>query len=728
MTQHKDLTGDLPPIINTTSVIGRQSDLDRLRTALADTSQVALVNGLGGIGKSTLAKLYIAENYQHFDHIAWLSFTGKSFEDMVTSSLLAESLGLDRKTIASDKLLPLIFQKLKDLEGNNLLVIDNADHTEEVSKYRNRLPQGLGNWQVLITSRGVIEGFEQIPIDMLSPTDAKTLFLTHCPHAKSETEALEELLNLVGLHTLTIELMAKTLAKSRRLKSVADLLVKIKDKKYEDSALLEEVWVEHKDKWAIGSNEEENRRIKGVYQYLLAVFDIADLDRNKLWILKKIALFSPISINTDALLRWQNLTETRQQEVDDDIDWLVNHGWIEEFKNQGFIKVHPVLKDVIDAVTPLSFNDSLSSLYGIAEKIEIKKSNTMTELISKFKWLGYGETLFKHIEWTQKREKESIIKPYPHQETKLIVLHVFFSRFSRLHQISGNFNNALLYVNRALDITKDISDINKRHHLAGDSYNLTASILIKLGKSREAGDYLLKSVNELSQIENADIEIFTPIFNFAEIYTQRGEYKEAEKILDLALDIHQEGSVDFAKYMLNKAVLYTKTGKIKDALSLARDALHILNKKPDRNDLILAQAKNLTAAIYNANKLFSDAIPLLEEVVNFYTKNYGDTNSMVSSSYTNLANAYDGLDKKEKAIAYYEKSLRIGILHLDKTTVAMATRYGNLGFAYFEVGKLKEGREYLEKSLHIHQKLKNEYLDSHRQIKIIEKKLKISSS
>ena len=63
-------------------IIGREKDLENLRKTLLTNKKTALINGMGGIGKTTLASVYLNEFYNEYDHIAWLTIekhVGRSY-------------------------------------------------------------------------------------------------------------------------------------------------------------------------------------------------------------------------------------------------------------------------------------------------------------------------------------------------------------------------------------------------------------------------------------------------------------------------------------------------------------------------------------------------------------------------------------------------------------------------------------------------------------------------
>ena len=63
-----------PPV----EFIGREAELEELKDLLQGAKPVLLLNGIGGIGKTSLALKYLYSQYDTYAHIAWISVPQRS--------------------------------------------------------------------------------------------------------------------------------------------------------------------------------------------------------------------------------------------------------------------------------------------------------------------------------------------------------------------------------------------------------------------------------------------------------------------------------------------------------------------------------------------------------------------------------------------------------------------------------------------------------------------------
>ncbi|MCB0642980.1 MAG: hypothetical protein KDC44_15130, partial [Phaeodactylibacter sp.] len=163
---HKMTPVDLTPATLTRNpflpevLIGREKDLQQLRKELAGGNNLLLlVNGKGGIGKTSLAAKYYWEYGQEYRHRAWVLK-----EQSIGTALLELALPLGLKfqeTQSTDSRIKQLFTALQALKEPCLLVIDNANDLEDLKTWYNELRR-LQQFHLILTTR--IEKFSKAPL------------------------------------------------------------------------------------------------------------------------------------------------------------------------------------------------------------------------------------------------------------------------------------------------------------------------------------------------------------------------------------------------------------------------------------------------------------------------------------------------------------------------------------------------------------------------------------
>ncbi len=271
----KQIPKHLTPLqkTNPDNIIGRTVDLTNLRQQLQDQHQIVVVNGIGGVGKTTLAEAYIFQYENDYEHIAWITNNADALsDDFVQNASLMRNLGIDAAGIDPKALFTVLCDALRNLSGSpNLLVMDNADASAK--NYLDILPKPP-NWHVLFTSREKIPHVTPIDLSTLKPEEAKALFKKHCTSITDDA-AIDALTKSVEYHTLTIEILAKT-AENRFLS--ADEL---------KNAIEKDIKANIHTKHA-GTNKTER-----VTSYLLSIFNMDDLENPHIWLLQQFACLPP---------------------------------------------------------------------------------------------------------------------------------------------------------------------------------------------------------------------------------------------------------------------------------------------------------------------------------------------------------------------------------------------------------------------------------------------------
>lgn len=199
-------------LANDINFVGRKEELQKVDELLNQNSMLLLLNGIGGIGKSTLASYYLNKHKENFDYYGFVQVN----EDIKLSLASALATSLDLKSEKIDDLFAEIMNRLQNLEGKKLLIIDDVKEMDNQHDEINTL-MTLNNsgFQILFTSREVKENIPQYFLDIMSIEDARELFLKH--HTTDEMEKVDKILAYLDYHTLFIEMTAKTLTQRKEI-------------------------------------------------------------------------------------------------------------------------------------------------------------------------------------------------------------------------------------------------------------------------------------------------------------------------------------------------------------------------------------------------------------------------------------------------------------------------------------------------------------------------------
>lgn len=180
--------------------IGRDNEIRTVRQKLIEKGRI-IIDGAGGIGKSSLALKYTDTYKNDYNTIIYLEYHG-SFDELIENDIQITGLSPD---IPLDEKMDIFRQLCND---RTLVILDNLDNTDYTNLYNDwfSLP-----CHVIATSRSSKIQYSDITFSLSGLENAKELFCHYYIYPCSEREQaiINDLIYIIDSHTMMTELLGK---------------------------------------------------------------------------------------------------------------------------------------------------------------------------------------------------------------------------------------------------------------------------------------------------------------------------------------------------------------------------------------------------------------------------------------------------------------------------------------------------------------------------------------
>jgi tetratricopeptide (TPR) repeat protein len=694
VTIPRHLTNNIPR--NADHVLGREEELEAIATQLANKRATVLVNGIGGIGKTSVAIKYIVQKYDKYAHFAWLTVSGTIEETFINDTVLAASLHLtkDIQDLVTAKNIKgafeLIFKKLNDL-SDTLIVIDNANDLGDLLQHKNLFDNA--HCHIFLTSRTLPQAWQIVKIKPLPNDKAMDVFRQNAPSVApcSQRASLshedifvsdKDLLQLLAhldFHTLLIELVAKS-AEVSKISFVT--LQQIIQKHFIHDPLLSKRKVET---GTHGITVEDNAQRAKVEDYIWLIFqNIADISTQAKEILKTIALLPVATAFDDDFLVIHIQSFGIENNVIETLDNLVELGWLEsdQKENKPAYKIHPLIADVAKKHLELTVDFAEAYIVRVAELISYNPQNPKHNLSEKNKNRPLAERL-------------SVLFFDENTEGMSELLNSLLSISWQL----GFYQKAAEYGERALKIAEIIFE--KNHEIVTIRQSNLANVYGDLGKYDKAVELLeaaLGSALSKFGIEHSNVAMCQS--NLGDVYRNLGKYDKAAELLEAALasDLKNFGQEhpNVTVHQSNLANVYRDLGKYDKAADLLEAALASDLKNFGQVHPNVAASQSNLAAVYLSLSKYTQAAELLEMALANNLKNFGHEHPIVAKNQNDLALVYGNLGKQNKAAELLEAALASDLKNFGQEHQNVAFCQWNLAVVYIDINRKPEAKVLLQ--------------------------------
>ena len=319
---------------------GRDTELDKLHTALQEHSKV-FIKGFAGIGKSEFAKAYAKEFKKEYRNILYFNYHGSLKENITDMDFAGDNLS-DNEHIRFTKHIRF----LKSMRSDSLIIIDNFN-TANDSFLSTLINYGC---KMIFTTRSNIDCGYIFSLDVIeNPEDLYQLVSKYYSYAEENKAVINELIETVHHHTLSVEMTAKLLEKG--LHTPKEILEHLRQNSADPDST---------DKIKIskdGINAKET-----YYNHIRSLFSLYLLDENYQSIMRNMVFFDEVRIRYFAKMLELNDTNG--------INELCELGFIENI-HADIIMLHPMIRDIILLDLKPSFANCDTLITNLKSKLQI---------------------------------------------------------------------------------------------------------------------------------------------------------------------------------------------------------------------------------------------------------------------------------------------------------------------------------------------------------------------
>lgn len=683
----------------------RPEELSKIDELFDSGSRVVRLCGIGGYGKSELAvkyanikrdeynRVYIASYHNNliqtisdFEFINYISEEKETVEDRYTRKMM-------------------LLSNEEEYDGKTLIVIDNFNVNIEQEQPQYNDFTTRGKFRIMFTTRNYSSN--DIVVKRLSKELILELFYEYYKTKNicaEDIKAIEEILEIVDYHTLTVELIAKSLNCSDM--KPADFLRKFKEKGLN-----------------VGISEQvdayNNVASKTMTDWINSVFDIADLDEEHKYILMNMTLVPAGGIER-ALFK--ELLGLKDNKVINDLN---KRGWLKINEDTKILSLHPVICDVVYRKTKPNMENCkvyVNSVKKQTEKTEeqldmqlcdlafeaIKRIDNNTIKYAKFcnsvavfleKNYLFNNAIFCY-------EKELDIRKIIIGEERPIVANIY-NRIGLVYGKQSEYEKALVWLNKALEISERVF---------GQKHSNTALIYYNIGQIYL---FIADYSNALHWTEKASfifrgkfgaskIRLISCYNNMGMCYLIMRNYFVALEIYNKALEISKK---IFSDQHPNIAVIYNALAKVYcedvedlKTCELLRDNVECYEEHGYHHHNYSNNYNNCIKIYYEDDR-YKKALELSNKAIIICERAYGYEHTQTANTYEKIADVYNSQGNHESSLEWYNKALVIYEKTLGKEHPSTVITYIKIAEVYNNICNYEKALEWYSKAFLIREKM-----------------------
>jgi tetratricopeptide (TPR) repeat protein len=669
---------------------GRDPLLEQLHHLLAHAhraalSQSAVLNGLGGIGKTQTAIEYAYRHVHDYTAVFWIE--AETTERLVTSFVtLAETLNLpERQESEKPQVVSAVLRWLKMHQGW-LLIFDNVEDLEIVRSFVPTVPHGsilfttrlqaVGTLaqQVTVETMGLAEGtllllrrakllptdvfLDQVSPELLEEAESLVIELDFLPLAIDQAGAYIEEVGCSPAAYLELYQSCRKQLLHRRGHTPSD---------HPDSVAAT---------WSLSFQRIEQRNPAA-----------ADL-------LRMCAFLEPDAIPEELLQEGCLTLGSLMQAVATDM--LAFHAACEELSLFSLVQRDPQsrllrIHRLVQAV--------------LKESMEIKEQQRWVEhllratdalfpaTVDATTWPLCQRVLPQAQMGSLWAERFTVASP---QAASLLLRTAHYLQDVALYEQAKQLSQQVIAIRERM--------LKQEHLEMAQSLHALAQVYREQGNYAEAEPFYQRALHILEQmVGEQHPDTVSVLHNMADLYRRQSRYAEAEPLYQRALRIREQQlgpeHPQVAHSLHGLALLYDEQGRYAEAEPLFQRALAIREQclGPDHPDVALSL--NGLAMLYYEQGKYAEAEPLYQRALAIREQRLGPDHPDVAHPLANLALLYWQQGKQAKAKPLYQRALAIREQRLGPDHPLVAQPLNGLAILYYEQGRYEEAEPLYQRAL-----------------------------
>ena len=640
----------VPERRNPVGFLGRKAELAWIGEALKKGTKPVIVAGLGGVGKTALA-VEFQKGWRGNVYFA-------TFRDTFTRTL-ADSVGQaipvqERQGMNEEQTAALALEYLSRCEPGDLLILDNAEVTGK--KWRDLTADPFYerirrlSMAVLMTTRHRDTGGRWL--GRMAQEELREIFRRH--EVQLSEGEMDALIDAVDGHTMTVDMIARTIRESWGVVSAEKILTAMKENTLNEGAF-DEIETDH---------DPEQRQI---YAHLRALFDLSGIGDDGKYALRCATLL-PQNGMQDALF-----VSALPKAAATEIKLLEKKGWVD--LKEGLVTIHPVVRLVC--------------------RTELEPTEENCEDFLKFFEESHNKNDYDRVKFKQLAELYSCAANTM-KDRNGDYSHAAAFFWHKIGELKNELGYAQKVVRKREENCKDSLKLAYAYESLGGAYG-------GLGDYWKELDYQLKVLEVYKKEQTVSfIDLARCYCNIGITYGNLGNKKESLRYLWEALAIREQGlppdHVDIAFSHNCIGYILNSMGCHMEALEHHRKAQGIYENARCADHMDIALNYNNMGLVYGDLGKHNLELECQMKALAIYEEILPELHPELALSYNNVGCAYYAMGNQRMALEYLLRSLDIRERILPKEHPDLVQAYNNIACIYYAMTRLPEAVIYMRRA------------------------------